>query len=154
MLSNFQLDDICKQHDIKLNFCSFKSDLNNDKHKYKNYNAIINLASGGLGSHWLCLIIKDGNAIYSDPFGVIYPTEVLTFCKARKVKHLAYTTDEIQYINDDHCGYYALALLLFVKHNKGNLYDVVEKYLSMYSKNPKDNANILKSYLAKYNIHF
>ena len=148
MLSNFQIDDLAKEHKIKLNYCSFKDTL--PKRKYKTFYGIVNLDSSGTdGSHWLALIIRDGLAFYCDSFGQIYPTEIEAFCRYQQVKHLAYNTKEIQYINDFHCGFYALSLLYFVQHNKGNLYDVVEEYLQMFSKIPKNNLAILK---AKFNV--
>lgn len=154
MLSNFEIEDICKKRNIKLNYCNFKDKLPN--RKYKSFNGIINLDSSSpydgnpSGSHWTALIIKNRHAFYYDSFGIIYPQEVLNFCKFQNVKHLAYSTKEIQNIDDQHCGYFCIGLLQYVKlhtkHDK-DLYDIVQNYLEIFNEDTKQNTSILEEYL-------
>ena len=157
MLSNFEISKITKQHNIKLNYVGYK-DLIPAK-KYKTFNGIINMDSsdpndigGPSGTHWVSLIIRNNQSIYVDSFGCIEPLEIKEFVNQNGLEHFGYNTTQIQDIKDDHCGYYCIALLLFIKHNKGELYDVVDKFINLFDSNTKKNAKILRNYLTSNGV--
>jgi len=159
MLSNFQITDICKKHHIPLQYVGYKDLI--PKRKLKSYSAIINMDSSNpndgnpSGSHWIALIKRDKLCYYFDSFGFPAPKEITNYVIYLQPQHYAYNTTQIQNIDDDHCGYYCIGLLLYVKHNykKGsNLYEVVNDYTNLFDSNTDNNKRILLDYLAKYGI--
>ena len=78
-------------------------------------NTIINLdTKDGQGTHWVAVKVMDGCVIYFDSFGLPVPTEIRQRMKATK-KKCFWTTDAIQDIKSEACGWYCLAFLKQVK---------------------------------------
>src|SRR5689334_22618032 len=143
MISNLEIESICKEQKVSLNFCNFKDLLQNKK--YKSFAGIINLQSSSAnknGTHRLCYVQKGQEGFYFDSFGVVAPLEVTEFVKLQDLKHFGYNTREIQNLKSEKCGYFCLALLIFLKHNKGKFYNVIDKYLNMFSYDTELNDNI------------
>ena len=154
MLSNIELKNLSKIYAIKVDYIGYKDTMPNIKSK-SNYGAIINIDNSNPddfnpnGSHWTCLIIKDGICIYFDSFGLGETIETMNFIKKQNVKHYGFNNVQIQDIKDDHCGYYCLLLLRYVKENSNkNLIDSINNFIDLFDKNNvKNNKKILLNFL-------
>jgi len=143
LLSNFDIMDICKSLNIRLNKCGYKSDLFGS---CLNGGYIINLdKAGGQGTHWVALFVDGDNCCYYDSFGMIYPNEIKGFCKN---KFLIYNENDNQYITDEHCGWFSIAFLYFMQNNKNkNISDKLDEFDALFSStNPKLNLTKLQGY--------
>lgn len=97
LLSNVDIEELCKEFKIPLSACVSKDMLN--KYKYKNGGYVINLDdSTGGGSDWVALYAKDNDCCYFDPFGIKPPVDVLRYCKNRK---LIINKDQIQKLDQE-----------------------------------------------------
>jgi hypothetical protein len=147
LLSNFDIEELCKEFKIPLVACVAKDILR--KINLKNGGYVINLDdSTGVGSHWTGLYVKDYDCCYFDPFGINPPLDVLRFCKG---KTLIINKDQIQKLDQSCCGYYCIAFLYYMHRAKGvNL----RTNLFMFAKpfdlnNTTNNDNILQLYLKR-----
>jgi len=150
MISNIQLFDVSKSLKIDLNDVIMKNEITNDM-KYGNY--VINLMSSteGNGSHWVALIYQPEASFYCDSFGAPPVKELLQLVNRSKTKHFAYNQSIIQDLKSEVCGYYAMGLFLFVKHNKNrNLFDTVTEYINEFDDDTTRNVGILKSIYRRY----
>lgn len=144
ILSNTDIEQICKIMKIPLILCVSKDKLKN--YKPVNGGYIINLMdSGGGGSHWVALWIQNNNAIYFDSFGIIYPFEVKQFIK-KKVFY--YNTDQIQHLNQDSCGYFCI-LFLYMMNSNSHLYPriLLNRFVNLFDDDERKNDNILQKYM-------
>ena len=115
---------------------------------------VINLEdSGGLGTHWVCLIL--GTYVsYFDPFG-LYPSEDVSlfiswYMNDKKKMDIIYSSSQIQDMDSILCGWYCLYFMYFhaVLHNDNhdNKY-LMSKHNKMFKRvgfNTKINDNILQ----------
>lgn len=154
MLSNFDLMDIAKHYNIQLHEVCMKDEL---PARIKNGNYIINLQSsiddeGNLngGSHWTCLIVKNKQSFFFDPFGAYPSAEIQDYIKKRRGCKFGFNNKIIQDLKSDLCGYFCISLLLYCKRHKGNLFELAEKYTEIFDENTKLNDNILKQLFVKY----
>lgn len=116
LLTNFDIEELCKEFKIPLVGCIPKDKLRQMRYKSGGY--VINLNdSTQNGSHWTSLYVKDDDCCYFDSFGVGPPLEVLRFCKGKK---LIINKDQIQNLNHESCGYYAIAFLYYMSRAKSN----------------------------------
>jgi hypothetical protein len=144
ILSNIDIEHLCKILNIPLILCVSKNKLKN--YKPINGGYIINLMdSGGGGSHWVALWIQDNNAVYFDSFGKIYPYDVKKFIKNKK---FYYNTDQIQHLQQESCGYFCIFFLYMMNSNK-HLYarTLLNRFINLFSDDESDNDNILQKYL-------
>lgn len=147
LLTNIDIEELCKEFKIPLVACIPKDMLR--PLKYKNGGYIINLNnSNQSGSHWTALFVRDSHCCYFDSFGIGPPLEVLKFCKG---KFLIINKDQIQNLNHESCGYYAIAFLHYMSRAKG---DNLKTNLFMFAKpfdidKTSNNDNILQVYLKK-----
>jgi hypothetical protein len=132
-----------------LNDVIMKNEITSDM-KYGNY--VINLQSSteGNGSHWVALIYQPDASFYCDSFGAPPVEEVIQLVKRSKTKHFAYNQSIIQDLNSEVCGYYAMGLFLYVKHNKGPLFNLATEYINEFDDDTKRNVGILKSIFRRY----
>jgi hypothetical protein len=147
MLTNFEIEDIANHYGLNINAVVMKDELVNYKPKSGNY--IINLQSSsqGNGSHWIALCIQDKYCFYCDSFGVICPTEITAFCKRIPKSQLAFSEKQLQFINAETCGFFAIAILLhFNRSNKKDIYKSASDFINVFSYDTKDNNTILKKY--------
>lgn len=84
------------------------------------------------GSHWVLLNVRAGDSVYVDPFGVEPPVEVV---KA-SIKPLHWNTREIQSLDSDLCGEYAL--MIMYQRQQGRRYEDILKDFYAY---PKSTLN-------------
>ena len=141
-LTNIDLENLCQLYKINLIQCTGKDGLLD---KPQNGSYIINLNdSNDIGSHWTCFYIRDGCCVYWDSFGCICPYNVSRFLKQYHI-HTSYNVDQIQNINDDHCGYYCVAFLYYMSNHKGKVSFLLNRFNSMFDlKDTKTNARILQ----------
>jgi len=156
MLSNLQIEAICRKNKIKLNGVFSKDELRLIDPRPGNY--IINLQSrtAGNGTHWLALVIGQGQAYYQDPFGAPPPIEVTKFVRRRKeVTRFGYNSWIMQDIKSDSCGWYGLALLAVLKAQHGrDLITTANRFVNQFAGNTADeNEEILSSLVSKAFAH-
>lgn len=146
MLNNFELEELSNHYAINLAVL-MKDEL--VKFKPKNGNYIINLESStsGDGTHWLSLIVRDKFCFYQDSFGIIPPKEVIVFCKKIPNSHLALSEIQMQNINSETCGFYALGIIIHLNRSKKkDLIKSAGEYINQFSYDTKKNNKILKSF--------
>ena len=100
MLTNFDIETICKYYEIPLLGVVMKDLLPKN---VLDGNWIINLESSvdkygneQRGSHWLALVVEGSNAFFFDSFGAYPSTEIVNYVKQRKGLRLAMNNDMIQ----------------------------------------------------------
>ena len=122
MLSNVQVEELCRKMSIPLHGVYFKSQLKDlGKIEYgKSY--IINLESEvgedgepNIGSHFTCfqankLPTGKIQSLYFDSYGTKYPDEVEDFIGIP----IGYTSVDLQSLVADTCGYWVCAYLYFI----------------------------------------
>ena len=147
MLSNFDLNDISEHYNFPLTEVLMKDELRAISPRDGNY--IINLQSStqGNGTHWVCSVIRGNNLFYFDPFGVLPPEEVITFCRRIPKSHLGYSEKHIQHIKGETCGFYVAGFLIHLHNNpKMDLYTASKKFIEMFDYDTAKINGILKTY--------
>ena len=147
-LSNVEITDICNRLGIKLNGIYMRDELT--KSKLRNGNYIINLDSaGGNGTHWTAFIKHNKNIYYCDSFGVQPPQEEITVFHQNQ-DHIFFNDTHMQDIKSVMCGYYCIAFFLFMKVNKQNIRQKLIRYSKLFTKNTKQNDNLIKNFILSY----
>jgi len=170
MLTNFDIERIARKLDLPIVGVFSKNELLNTERKVGSY--YINLmdndktdAEGNNGSHWVLAKIycdedrenyssdeeetkkhKVCNALYFDAFGFGMPKAVASFLKPFKPVYC--NNREIQNINTSQCGWYCLACDYALEHLQysDTYLEDYEKFLEMWSSDPKKNLTILKKF--------
>jgi len=164
MLSNFDIERICRKLDLPLICVCMKNELPKER-KIGSYYVNLQNSDDGDGTHWtLVKIYSDdereemetiavnngkrvyrSGALYFDPFGVDMPKEVEEFLKP--FKPIPYNNRHIQNIRSDSCGWYCLACDYALEHKQftDTYLNDFEKFLSLWSDEPQKNLTILKS---------
>jgi hypothetical protein len=144
MLSNFDLSEIAKSLDFKLDGVYMKNELL-FKRTIGNY--IINLDdSGNDGTHWTALIVTQKLSYYFDSFGCPPPQQIIEFCKSPN-SHLYFNTRVIQDLDSELCGFFCVAFLFYVKNCK-NLLKTANDFSNMFDDSESElNGFLLKGFL-------
>jgi hypothetical protein len=164
MLSNFDIERICRKLDLPIVGVYSKDKLPSDK-KIGSYYVNLQDSNEGDGTHWTMFKIysddereienitttKKGErvhrvgALYFDPFGVDMPKEVSDFLAA--FKPIPYNTRQIQGIRQTECGWYCIACdySLEEKQHSDTYLDDFDKFISFWSDKPTTNLKMLKS---------
>jgi hypothetical protein len=147
-LTNFELINLCQYYDIELNGVYMKDEL--DRPREGNY--IINLAStGSQGTHWTCLMLNKKLSIYFDSFGADEPVDVIKFIDKFNTKKTIFNNQIIQDLESDVCGYYCVAIFLFMKNHIMMVKDLaLKKFLKLFEDDTKLNIEVLKNIFKKY----
>ena len=149
MINNFDLEKIAKFYKLPLVSICMKDELPT---KPKEGCYIVNMQSStdGSGSHWVSLFFWKNICYYFDSFGAPCPVEIINFIKKKKGSHLLFNNFIIQDLKSSNCGYFALAFLLYMWHNreKSNLNDVFNDFVNNFADDTSKNDDILKSLLA------
>ena len=148
MLTNFQLADHAKRLNLPLIAITNKDKLppyrrqghyifnlmDDEDHTGKNLP----------GSHWVCAIISNNQAVYMDPFGFPPAAQVQHFLKP--YKPYAWSEKQIQNPTSHVCGYFVLYFLYWMnKHKKiKNLATRMETFLDLFSDDYTKNKTILE----------
>jgi hypothetical protein len=147
MLTNFDLEKIAKNYDVKIIGIYSKNEL--DNLQIENGNYIINL-DDDIGSHWTALNINKNKGIYFDSFGCVPPENVISFVKQRKNIKLGFNNSIIQDLQSEKCGFFAIAFLLFLNRSKNkDIYKTTNDFIELFKDNTLENDEILKKYLLK-----
>ena len=149
MLSNFDIEKICKFYRLPLIAICMKNELPT-KVKDGCY-IIINMQSStqGTGTHWVALYVHKSNAFYFDSFGALPPNEIMAFVKQRKGCHLYYNNWIIQDLKSDACGWYCIAFLIYMHQNRNrDLKEVYNEFSNNFVDDTAKNDEILKSFFA------
>ena len=153
MLSNFDIEEIANHYNLDVQII-MKDELKNMKPINTNY--IINLESStmGNGTHWMALKIQYKNCVYCDSYCMLPPEEIISFCKRIQKSHLSYNTKEIQDINAQTCGFFAMAFLIFLNYNNNNnMYQKSSSFSNIFSANTKLNNKILQQFYLHLPTH-
>ena len=144
LLSDVDIRILSQMFNINLIDVCFKSKFNNMTIQNGSY--VINIDKDDIGgSHWICLYVNGKNAVYFDSFGEECPTEILNFCKGKK---LIMNSFQLQDIIDIDCGWWCIGFLHWM-----TTYKIANSYnLNMFNKQfnfkkPKENRKILQNYI-------
>ena len=148
-ITNYQLIDLCRFYKIPTHGVYMKDELKLIPAVNGNY--FINLDSsntGRNGTHWTCLVLNDrlGN-VFFDSFGCIPSLEVIEFIKKSKLKTYGYNNWIIQDIHSEFCGFFCLALFIYLKKQLKEEYIITSSndYVNMFVDNTKQYDTILKN---------
>ena len=149
MITNFDLERLAKFYKLPLVTICMKNELPSTP---KEGCYIINMQSStaGSGTHWVAMYFWKETCYYFDSFGATPPVEVINFIKKKKGSHLLFNNFIIQDLKSENCGYFCLAFLLYMYHNrqKGNLQNVYNEFVNNFMDDTTKNDEILKSYFA------
>ena len=142
-LTNFELFDIAKANNIKLDDVIMMDEIEQIKPK-NNYNVIVNLQNSGQGgSHWICLIIRNKNWLYVDSFGGYPHLRIIKHC-LKNNKNLGYSAYICQDLKAQTCGLYCLKCIQYLQTTKEkDLYSNANSYVNQYEPNRKLNEKLL-----------
>jgi len=146
LLSNKDIEVLCKMLKINLIFCGFREQLYNLKVIPGSY--VINLDDMySQGSHWVCFYINKKSCIYYDSFGEECPEEVINFCKKGKI-NIINNYFKIQDILGSECGYYCIAFLHWMNKYKNPTQYILNMFNKQFdTENTKNNKLILQKYI-------
>ena len=146
LLSNIDIEDICRQLNINLITCTSKNLLSG---KIVNGGYVINLqnANAGPGSHWTTFYIRGNDVMYFDSFGQSYPYDVFKFVNKNKKMNLNFNKTQIQDIPSTACGYFCIAFLHHMENHKGkSLVSLCDDFTNKFDPvDQKQNDAILQS---------
>jgi hypothetical protein len=147
MLSNFQLEDLCRYYGVPLNNVVMKNELPTD---FTEGNFIINLESAPLGgSHWVSLRVDGNNAMYFDSFAGPPVQEAVEMVKEKHGTHLGFNNAVIQDYKSSNCGYYAFAFLFYTTKSKLPIYKAGKEFIERFQPNTLKNDHILAETLVE-----
>ena len=154
MLTNYDLEELCEEFDVPLHGIYMKDQLPKE---IKNGNYMINLQSsmGGKnnGTHWTCLIVKNQNTFFYDPYGAPPSIEIRDFVKCRPNTRLGFNNWVVQDLKAENCGYFVLSFLIYVgKSSPANLFKTANEYVNRFVDNTKRNDSILKESFRKLGV--
>jgi len=104
---------------------------------------IVNLASSAdkKGTHWVCFYYTPTFSYYFDSFGFIPALEI-----QNKITPYMYNDMEIQDIDSTACGYYCVALVLYL-NKKINIEKSFMEFIHLFGKDTERNEAILHQIL-------
>lgn len=145
--STSQLYDLADKLGLKLNYVGFAENLHTMIPKNGIY--IINLGNNQIfGTHWTVLIINGNNAFYSDSYGAPPEDEIFDFVKKKKTRSqngtsqersavhikLDYNKDiQLQAIDENYCGIWALLTSYYLIKKKGTLAERFNQFASNFT---------------------
>ena len=148
MLTNIDLEELCKHYKIPLRFCGMKDELPSKKGS-SDGNYIINLQSSfqGEGTHWTALNVSGNSAAFFDSYGAPPSIEIEQFCKRNK-KTLAFNNWIVQDLKSENCGSFCLAFLLFLNRSSCGCSNTkkMNEFVNGFNDNTKKNDSILASF--------
>lgn len=164
MLTDIQIEYLCKTMDIPLEAICFKDEMPRPLKYNRSYfinleDAVDEEGKENTGSHWCCLQVNkypNGKIepFYFDPYGMPPPEEINKYVKDHTGQILPYNKRDIQSLLNNACGYYCCALLHYVNvfsHRSRDFYMDIECFLEMFddlnvSTDFKKNEYILKQF--------
>jgi hypothetical protein len=165
MISNFDIERICKKLDLPL-VGVFSKDTLPTERKIGSYYINLQNHNEGEGTHWVMakiycdderkkeetIAVINGKrvyrcgAIYFDPFGLDMPKEVEKFLTP--FKPIPFSNKHIQNIRSEVCGWYCIACDYALEERQdGDTYlEDFEKFIALWSDEPNKNLTILKAF--------
>jgi hypothetical protein len=144
-LTNLQLTKLGNQLDIPIKKICMKDEFN--------YNEpdgcyIINLQNHNQnGTHWVCFVKHQSVIYYHDSFGMPCPQNEMDIFN-KECDNIYMNTFDKQDINSNSCGYWCLAFLHHLTHNKGSYLQKFKSFNKMFNnKDPRENEKKLKIYI-------
>ena len=136
-LTDGQIIHIMKGYNIPFHGCFVKDRLPS---RLSNGFYIINLNGS---SHWTALVKNGKYFYYFDSFGCPAPVEVV-----HKISpEYLYNGKDIQDLDSSSCGWYVIAFLRYMHHNKVNLEKRFISFIKLFGNDTRNNELILKSLL-------
>lgn len=162
MITDTDLWKIIKKERIPVNAIFMK---NNPSPNIKHGGYIINLqdthdAEGNInsGTHWVALWIPRlprEDIIYFDSFSFPIPQSLINWIRIKgrlhKNSRIVSNDVQIQDVDSGGCGIYSLFFIDFMnRHKHMNSIKALEKFISLFSNDTKDNLNLLKEMTGYY----
>ena len=147
ILTNFDIEDICKILKVPLVKIAMKDEI----HKLKNGCYILNLDdSQNQGTHWVAFAITDYYVLYSDSFGMPPPQDIYElFLKSKKDIYV--NQRQYQDIDSSLCGYFAVYFLFCMIYLKGEtMLDKYTKFVNQWDKKKFKNNNVVKQIILSF----
>jgi len=150
MLSNIQLESLCKSLELPLRAVVSKDELPHVLPLDGCY--IINLQNSddGDGTHWTGLVIQSPNAFYFDSFGAPLIEAEKFVRRKQNVKRFAFNNFIVQDLDSKSCGFFVVGLFLYLKRKRGDFFDKCNRYVDLFGEDTKANENILSSLYQGY----
>jgi hypothetical protein len=161
MLSNFDIERICRKLDLPIVGVFSKDELQYQHKRIGSYYINMQNSNEGEGTHWVLAKIYDDDsrdeendkkevhkvgALFFDPFGIDMPKEVEEFLSP--FKPIPYNNRQIQSINTSQCGWYCISCDYALEHksHSDTYLEDFEKYIALWSDEPSKNLKLLKSF--------
>ena len=139
VLSNYDIQTICKQHNIRINGIVYKNELPGTLQK----GWFIYLIRNGYDNsgHWCCFRIGKP-CLYFDSFGTRATEEL----ERRLGNDYVYNHNKIQHLNSSSCGWYCMMIIQQCEKH-GNTGDAFKEALSRFVPDkPEINERVLQNY--------
>ena len=152
-ISNYELAKLAKRHKVRLKLPDIFMIENLVKLKPKKFiNVILNINSDvSKEGHFVCFIVRDGNAFYFDSFGNKPSDIVIDYCVNHRLK-LGFNKTAVQHSSSTNCGVYCFALLKYIGESP-NLYEKCDKFIDLFeSVGLERNADVLHTVLLKMGV--
>jgi hypothetical protein len=147
-LSNFDIASILEKLNVPFNGCFAKDELTNKT--FVDGNFIINLNNKYQnGSHWIAVIKKQGKVFAIDSFGQAPPQNIVNLCKKMNLE-IFYNNVSYQDIKSNLCGYFCIALFLYIHNHKTNIFDAIQNFTDLFDDDSSKNDAILKRFVNHY----
>jgi hypothetical protein len=152
-ISNYELVKLAQQNHVKLKLPDIKMIADFPILKPKKFmNVIVNI---GLDvseeGHFVCFVVRNGNAFYFDSFGKMPPESVIQYCVQNHLK-LGMNTISIQHSSSSNCGVYCFALLKYIAE-KSDLYEECNNFINVFDQvKLAKNDDILHRLLLKLGV--
>ena len=149
-LSNVEIINLCKVYKLPLQGVFMKDELKLVTPKQGFF--IVNMQSSteGNGTHWTAVIFDHTRCFYFDSFGAEPALEVIAFIH-RKSKKYAYNCKRIQDLSSDYCGWYCMALAIYLKNHKGgDFYDHCNDFGDLFHVNTSKNDAQLEGFYREF----
>ena len=144
--TNVELIKMADHYKVHLHDVLMKDETNDIIPEVGNY--IINLQSSdqGGGTHWCAIMCDKTECYYFDSFATAPPKEIDIFLRKKYPKY-AYNTKDVQALKSTYCGFFCLALFIYVKNNFiGSFYETCNSYSNMFEINRQLNDVIIRKY--------
>lgn len=139
-LTNFEILDILKKYNIKINGIYMKDQLPNEL-KIGFYICNLQSSKDGSGSHWTAFYYNPKLSIYFDSYGFPSPIEIQD-----KIKPYVYNNRDLQAYQSSTCGYFCIAFIKYM-YNSTDIFKSYNEFETLFSNNTENNDIILKNIL-------
>lgn len=149
-LSNIEIINLCKLYKLNLQNVVMKDELKLVSPKSGLY--IVNMQSSddGNGTHWVAVIFERSKCFYFDSFAAEPPLEVIEFIH-RRVNKYAYNCKRIQDLSSDYCGFFCIALSIYLhNHKSGDFYENCNDFSDLFNVNTAKNDTQLIGFFQEF----